>query len=323
MLLADVARIRVAAGRDSFAIEGDRPVVALRARFRAGSASPVLDGDLGPLRALLPEGVTVAFRDETASLRVDWFLPGETGPEAAARTAGALAAACAPDEALAFFPADGPESGGRLVVRAGGGAERRLADGAPPGVTLRFRPPGEEPIALAVASADPESREAAARDVEERLRALDGVAAVLREPAPIAPEVRVVVDPERAAALGITEADVRGQIAPLLGFVEIGRTGGRAVLLGIDDPLPDPGAIPDFLVQTSAGPIPLGSLAAVTVVAARKVIRHVDGLPATILTVRVAPSRDRPAILRAVRECLDEGTPRPGVAFRIPGARRD
>src|SRR5690606_17808053 len=151
---------------------------------------------------------------------------------------------------------------------------------------------GSSTVDLVVTSDDPAVLADAARLVRDAVEDVDGVAAVTDNLAAAQPVVQVTVDRGAAAAAGLTETAVAGTVAALMNPAEIGTVDlgdgpvtVRAVLAQAPATVEELRAVP---VTGTAGPVPLGQVAAVDVVEAPASITREDGR--RTVTVAVTPA---------------------------------
>ena len=181
------------------------------------------------------------------------------------------------------------------------GLRARLKEGLPriPGVTLeigerrwwRHGSEGRRMVTVALHGEDPEYLEELARDVEARLRGLEGVKEILGPSVRGRQEARVLIDVERAHRLGVSPR----AIAETIGMVYRGRRlstfqgdrGELDMLLGLpEDAQPGIASLSDQPIPArGGGTVPLGSVAEVALTRIDPEIERIDRQTTTWVNV--------------------------------------
>jgi HAE1 family hydrophobic/amphiphilic exporter-1 len=169
-------------------------------------------------------------------------------------------------------------------------------------------PGGSSNLALVVSGPDLESVEEGTAAVVDAVGEIDGLANVTSDLVAAAPQVEVRVDAQRAAAAGVSAAQVGGVVRGALSATTIttiqpdDAAGPLDVILRLD-----PSAVDsvEALRQLPVGPgATLGEVADVTEEDVRATISRVDGAPSATVSAEVV-DEDTGAVSAAVRQALD------------------
>lgn len=178
-------------------------------------------------------------------------------------------------------------------------------------------------IDVTVTAPSPEALSTAADQVAARLRGVEGVRQVTTPAADTRPTFQVEVDPQQAAAAGLTEEAVSAQVAAALDAVPAGqvRFGFTEYTVRLGDPSPVESldqlkAVP---VLTPAGPVPLAQIAEVSRQDAPAQVTSSNGERTAVVSVTPG-SDDLGSAATAVREALAELELGEGVAAEVGGA---
>ena len=182
---------------------------------------------------------------------------------------------------------------------------------------------GGSDIEVTVTAPTPEQLSAAAEQVADRMRGLEGVREVTTPATDTRPTFQVEVDPQAAAAAGLTEEAVSGQVAAALdavpsGQVRFGFT-DYTVRLGDPEPVTSRAELEAVEVMTPTGPVALSELAEVRQEDVPAKVTSSDGERTAVVSV-TPDSDDLGAAAAAVREALDGMEFDEGVAAEIGGA---
>ncbi len=311
--LRDIARITMTWDEPTSAARDEAgPAVLIRVVCGAGAGTPLLRGEVAGLRKALPPGVQVQIRpvDERDDhlLFLHWRAPPEDRLHALPGLARRLAETDGVTRMIAWTS---PAEESRALLRT----DVPVGDIAPvlvelltrlPGIVLLSSPdPARKTLTFDVHLEDGQAPAGMAEDLRNQLRSLDGVEFVSPGPAPAATEVRVVVDQERAAAMGITPAAVAGQVAFFTGGMEVGIVGGLPVVLRGGESLRDADDLDGIRIWSPSGrQVPLKALATVELAAPPAAIRRVSGR--RVVTFSLVPSvgADREMVLANAREAV-------------------
>ncbi|MCT2006626.1 efflux RND transporter permease subunit [Micrococcus lylae] len=182
---------------------------------------------------------------------------------------------------------------------------------------------GGSDIEVTVTAPTPEQLSAAAEQVADRMRGLEGVREVTTPATDTRPTFQVEVDPQAAAAAGLTEEAVSGQVAAALdavpsGQVRFGFT-DYTVRLGDPEPVTSRAELEAVEVMTPTGPVALSELAEVRQEDVPASVTSSDGERTAVVSVTPG-SDDLGAAAAAVRAALDGMEFAEGVAAEIGGA---
>ncbi len=187
-------------------------------------------------------------------------------------------------------------------------------------------PGGGGTISLVVTGPDADTVESATQTVGSSLKGVDGLAGVTSDLVAAAPQIVVRIDPARAAAAGLSPAQVGGVVRGVLTPTTISRlepaSGGapQDIVLRFD-----PSAIASVtaLQQLNVGPgITLADVADVTQQDVRATITRIDAAPAATVSAEIT-SEDTGAVSAAVTGRIDDlqasGALPAGVSVEIGG----
>ncbi|XNZ00857.1 efflux RND transporter permease subunit [Micrococcus luteus] len=182
---------------------------------------------------------------------------------------------------------------------------------------------GGSDIDVTVTAPTPEQLSAAADQVAERMRGLEGVREVTTPATDTRPTFQVEVDPQAAAGAGLTEEAVSGQVAAALdavpsGQVRFGFT-DYTVRLGDPEPITSLEELQAVQVMTPSGPVALSELAEVRQEDAPASVTSSNGERTAVVTV-TPDSEDLGTAAAAVREALQDIELEEGVAAEVGGA---
>ncbi|SJN18904.1 RND multidrug efflux transporter; Acriflavin resistance protein [Micrococcus lylae] len=182
---------------------------------------------------------------------------------------------------------------------------------------------GGSDIEVTVTAPTPEQLSAAAEQVADRMRGLEGVREVTTPATDTRPTFQVEVDPQAAAAAGLTEEAVSGQVAAAMdavpsGQVRFGFT-DYTVRLGDPEPVTSRAELEAVEVMTPTGPVALSELAEVRQEDVPASVTSSDGERTAVVSVTPG-SDDLGTAAAAVREALDGMEFAEGVAAEIGGA---
>ncbi|MFR9805345.1 efflux RND transporter permease subunit [Pseudonocardia sp. RS010] len=167
---------------------------------------------------------------------------------------------------------------------------------------------GGTDLQVAVRAEDPQVLAAAAAQVQEAVQGIAGVTDVRNDLAAAQPTVDVRVDRERAAAAGLTEAQIGQAVTAALRGSTIGRLTidgvEQAVVLRAGAPPADVVALRSLPVAGAGGPVPLSQVAEVTETTTAPTISHTDGSRSASITARPTGD-DVGAATRTLRTTLD------------------
>ncbi len=216
------------------------------------------------------------------------------------------------------------------LVAAAQRLERELApvnvDGWSSVVQQANGPGGGGTISLVVSGPDADTVQTAAQAVSSSLAGVDGLGVITSNLVAAAPQIVVRIDPARAAAVGLSPAQVGGIVRGALTPTTISKLEpapgepSQDVVLRFD-----PSAIASVatLRQLSVGPgVHLGDVADVTQQEVRATITRIDAAPAATVTAEIT-SADTGAVSAAVSRDLDtlqgSGSLPAGVSVEIGG----
>ncbi len=181
-------------------------------------------------------------------------------------------------------------------------------------------------ISLVVSGPDADTVESATQTVSSSLAGVDGLGVITSDLVAATPQIVVRIDPARAAAVGLSPAQVGGIVRGALTPTTISKlepaSGGASqdVVLRFD-----PSAIGSVatLQQLSVGPgVHLGDVADVAQQEVRATITRIDAAPAATVTAEIT-SEDTGAVSAAVSKDLDalqgSGSLPAGVSVEIGG----
>ena len=190
-------------------------------------------------------------------------------------------------------------------------------------VSTQQGPSGGQDIEVAVSAPDPQALTAAADQVAEALRPVEGAREVTTPASDLRPTFQVDVDTVAAARLGLTEEAVAGQAAAALQAVPVGdvRFGFEsfAVQLGDPEPVESLDALRQVPVETAEGPVPLADLAEVSRVSVPARVTSSNGERTAVVTV-TPDDEDLGAVSRRVTQAVAELDLPEGVTAAVGGA---
>lgn len=200
-------------------------------------------------------------------------------------------------------------------------------------------PPLDAPIAMRLLGDDAESLETAANAVEEILRSTDGTRDVRNPSRDRRTDLRVKVDRDKAAVLGVAVADVDRAVRLAVGGVVAGKyrdpgseeaydiratlpraKGDRDVRLGSPTAAPDLATLERLYVTTSKGePLPLAQIASVVLEPSPTTIRHYGKERSVTVTAFVRAGFNTDRLTKSVIARLETTKLPPGVRFMAAG----
>ncbi|GAA1849554.1 efflux RND transporter permease subunit [Pseudonocardia ailaonensis] len=149
---------------------------------------------------------------------------------------------------------------------------------------------GGSDLQVDVHAADPQALAQAADQVQKAVAGIAGVTDVRNDLAAAQPSVDVQVDRQKAAAAGLTEAQVGQSVAAALRGTPIGTLTidgvDESVVLRAGDPPADVPSLRSLPITTLRGPVPLSELATVTETSSAPTISHTDGTRSASITAR-------------------------------------
>ena len=178
---------------------------------------------------------------------------------------------------------------------------------------------GSDQLQVTVRAEDPAVLAQAADQVQQAVAAIPGAADVRNNLAAAQPSIRVTVDRQKAAAVGLTEAQVGQVVAAALR----GTTIGSVTIDGVQqDVVVRSGTAPADLVALQAfplaGPLRLSDVATVAEVRTAPSISHTDGSRSALVTARPSAD-DLGAVTRDLRTTLDGLSLPAGATAEIGG----
>ena len=190
-------------------------------------------------------------------------------------------------------------------------------------VSTQQGPSGSQDIEVSVSAPDPQALTAAADQVAQALRPVEGAREVTTPASDLRPTFQVDVDTVAAARLGLTEEAVAGQAAVALQAVPAGevRFGFEsfAVQLGDPEPVESLDALRQVPVETAEGPVPLGDLAEVSRVSVPARVTSSNGERTAVVTV-TPDDEDLGAVSRRVTQAVAALDLPEGVTAAVGGA---
>jgi hydrophobic/amphiphilic exporter-1 (mainly G- bacteria), HAE1 family len=181
-------------------------------------------------------------------------------------------------------------------------------------------------VSLVVTGPDADTVESATQTVSSSLNGVDGLAGITSDLVAAAPQIVVRIDPGRAAAAGLSPAQVGGMVRGVLTPTTISKlepaSGGAPLEIVLRF---DPSAVASVttLQQLSVGPgVHLGDVADVTQQDVRATITRIDAAPAATVSAEIT-SEDTGAVSAAVAGRIDDlqasGALPAGVSVEIGG----
>ena len=199
-------------------------------------------------------------------------------------------------------------------------------------------PPLEAPIAIRLLGDDADSLETAANAVEGILRTTDGTRDVRNPSRDRRTDLRVKVDRDKAAVLGVAVADVDRAVRLAVGGVVAGkyrdpgseeaydiratlpRTKLASERMGSPTPAPDLATLDRLYVTTSQGaPLPLAQVASIVLEPSPTTIRHYGKERSVTVTAFVRPGFNTDRLTKEVIAKLEVTKLPPGVRFMAAG----
>ncbi len=184
--------------------------------------------------------------------------------------------------------------------------------------TVEQKPPAGKPVAVEVYHDDPDQLVALHDEVIAALEATPGTRAISSGLEPGKAELRVRVDEERAARVGLSPRDVAGAVRLALdgGVAGTWRDDGDVLDLVVDYAEPgSPADLARLQLPSPAGFVALGSVAELTRERGPSVLRRADGTR----RVRVSSDLDASTTSTRVNQALEEHFA--DVSQRYPGGR--
>ncbi len=189
-------------------------------------------------------------------------------------------------------------------------------------------PPMEAPIAIRLLGDDPAALEAAANEVERVLRAVDGTRDVRNPGHERRTDLRVRVDRDKAAVLGVQPPDVDRAVRLAIGGVVAGKyrsaDSDEAQPIRVTLPRSRPGAVPDtasldrlYVATTRGAPLPLGQIADVVLEPTPSKIRHYQKERSITVTAHVRDGFNTDRLTKQALAALEK-TKLPGGVRYMP-----
>ncbi|MBL9022359.1 MAG: efflux RND transporter permease subunit [Myxococcales bacterium] len=191
-----------------------------------------------------------------------------------------------------------------------------------PGAKLELKefengPPLDAPIALRVLGSDPVEIEAAARQVEAIVESAKGTRDVNNPARDRRTDVRVLVDRDKAASLGVTQPDVDRSVRLALGGIDAAtyRMSGRDESLAIrlvvardparvstipGGPRPTLEILDRVYVPAAGGAVPLAQVASVVLEPSPTTIRHYSRERTVVVTAQVARGENTDRVTKQI-----------------------
>ncbi|MEU8108831.1 efflux RND transporter permease subunit [Nonomuraea muscovyensis] len=181
-------------------------------------------------------------------------------------------------------------------------------------------------VEVVVQAPDATSLQAAADAVKGEMGQVSGLRDVTSNLEASAPRIEVRVDREKAAAKGLTEAQVGQSVAQAFRGAPLGQLtlDGRAsdLVMRIGDAPADVEEIEDLRLQTATGLVKLSSVADVDEVAGPTQVTRVDGARSATVTAKVTAS-DLGSVTQTLTQRLDGLELSAGASYTIGGASAD
>jgi len=181
-------------------------------------------------------------------------------------------------------------------------------------------------FSVVVSGDDPLAVKTASEALVPALAGVEGLANVTSDLADSAPQVSVAVDPNKAILVGLTTAQVAGELRNVfvgqsLGTIQLPEVSAAAVLR-IDASSVDSVEALKLLPVGTTRQMPLGQIADVQQVEAQGSVTRVDGAPAATIKATVT-SDDQGGVSREAKKVIDgleaDGQIPPGVNVRLAG----
>ncbi|SEU36013.1 efflux RND transporter permease subunit [Nonomuraea wenchangensis] len=281
-------------------------------------------------------------------------MPVGTDLETTDRAAKKIEQVLAEDDQVEMYQAN--VGGGNAMAAAfggGGGSDRAsysvtLADGADtPAVEQRLREKigkltgvGEvtvgaaggggfnaDGISVIVRGPDLDTLRSASEQVAKAMGEVEGLRDVSSNMEASAPRIEVVVDREKAAARGLSEAQIGQSVAQAfrgapLGQVTLDGRNSDLVLRGAAAPQ-DVKEVRDLRLMTASGLVRLSSVAQVKEVAGPTQVTRIDGERSATVTAKAADAGDLGAVTQKLREKLDGLQLPSSASYTLGGASAD
>ncbi|MFG1613329.1 efflux RND transporter permease subunit [Nonomuraea wenchangensis] len=281
-------------------------------------------------------------------------MPVGTDLETTDRAAKKIEQVLAEDDQVEMYQAN--VGGGNAMAAAfggGGGSDRAsysvtLADGADtPAVEQRLREKigkltgvGEvtvgaaggggfnaDGISVIVRGPDLDTLRSASEQVAKAMGEVEGLRDVSSNMEASAPRIEVVVDREKAAARGLSEAQIGQSVAQAfrgapLGQVTLDGRNSDLVLRGAAAPQ-DVKEVRDLRLMTASGLVRLSSVAQVKEVAGPTQVTRIDGERSATVTAKAADAGDLGAVTQKLREKLDGLQLPSSASYMLGGASAD
>ncbi|MEV0627780.1 efflux RND transporter permease subunit [Nonomuraea wenchangensis] len=281
-------------------------------------------------------------------------MPVGTDLETTDRAAKKIEQVLAEDDQVEMYQAN--VGGGNAMAAAfggGGGSDRAsysvtLADGADtPAVEQRLREKigkltgvGEvtvgaaggggfnaDGISVIVRGPDLDTLRSASEQVAKAMGEVEGLRDVASNLEASAPRIEVVVDREKAAARGLSEAQIGQSVAQAfrgapLGQVTLDGRNSDLVLRGAAAPQ-DVKEVRDLRLMTASGLVRLSSVAQVKEVAGPTQVTRIDGERSATVTAKAADAGDLGAVTQKLREKLDGLQLPSSASYTLGGASAD
>jgi multidrug efflux pump subunit AcrB len=247
-------------------------------------------------------------------------IAAEVASDPDAETYTAYVGAGAPRFFLALNPDLPNEAFGKLVIQARDvPARERLREkligfaesGAVPEARVRvsrldFGPPVGHPVQFRVTGGTPEQLRAAAEEVMAALRATPGTRDVQLAWSERAPSMRLVLDEERVAQLGLSPQAVAQSVEALLSGATATRLreGERLVDVVLRAPAEerrDLSSLGDLTLVTAAGPVPLGQVARLEPGMEEPILWRRNREPFLTVRAEIAPGLQAPDVTAAAQ----------------------
>ncbi|NUW38589.1 efflux RND transporter permease subunit [Nonomuraea rhodomycinica] len=181
-------------------------------------------------------------------------------------------------------------------------------------------------VDVIVQAPDPAALNAAADQVKAAMGEVSGLRDVTSNLEASAPRVDVRVDREKAAAKGLTEAQIGQSVAQAFRGAPLGQLtlDGRAsdLVLRVGDAPDDVKAIENLKLATASGMVKLSSVAEVEQVAGPTQVTRIDGDRSATLSAK-STSSDLGSVTQALKTRLDQLKLSGGATYVIGGASAD
>ncbi|GAA1760904.1 efflux RND transporter permease subunit [Nonomuraea bangladeshensis] len=200
---------------------------------------------------------------------------------------------------------------GEVTVGAAGGGGGFNADG----------------ISVIVRGPDLDTLQAASEQVAKAMGEVKGLRDVSSNMEASAPRIEVVVDRQKAAARGLSEAQIGQSVAQAfrgapLGQVTLDGRNSDLVLRGAEAPQ-DVKEVRDLPLMTASGLVRLSSVAQVKEVAGPTQVTRIDGERSATVTAKAVDAGDLGAVTQELREKLDALQLPASASYTLGGASAD